>query len=223
MGRPIEITRLEHSATALREIAAKTQDGAVVRRLLAIALVLEGHSREEAARLNGMDRQVLRDWVHRYNADGVAGLRSRWGPGRPPALNQSQMEELRSLVLEGPDLARNGVVRWRCAELRTEIAARWSVTVSEGTVGKLLHRLRMTRLQPRPYLPRPPASRSRCGSRTKPASGRRDHWSISGHRWAHVRRCCATIVMTQSICSARSVSSALSARPSSCRLPIPRR
>ncbi len=68
MGRPIEITRLEHLSTALRELAAKTQDGAVVRRLLAIALVLEGHSREEAARLSGMDRQILRDWVHRYTA-----------------------------------------------------------------------------------------------------------------------------------------------------------
>ena len=169
MGRPVKITRLEHSATALRELAARTQDGAVVRRLLAIALVLDGHSREAAARLNGMDRQVLRDWVHRYNADGVAGSHSRWGPGRPPALNESQMEELRSLVLEGPDLARNGVVRWRCADLRTEIAARWSVTVSEGTVGKLLHRLGMTRLQPRPHHPKKDAAVQETFKKTSPA------------------------------------------------------
>jgi transposase len=169
MGRPIEITRLEHSATALRELAAKTQDGAVVRRLLALALILEGHSREAAARHNGMDRQTLRDWVHRYNADGVAGLRSRWGPGRPPALNESQMEGLRSLVLEGPDLARNGVVRWRCVDLCAEIAARWSVTVSEGTVGKLLRRLRMTRLQPRPYHPKKDAAAQETFKKTSPA------------------------------------------------------
>ena len=71
---------------------------------------------------------------------------------------QAQMAELRSLVLEGPDLERNGVVRWRCADLRAEIAARWSVTVTEGTVGKLLHRLRMTRLQPRPYHPKKDAA-----------------------------------------------------------------
>ena len=79
MGRPIEITRLEHSATALRELAARTHDGAVVRRLLGIALILEGHRREEAARLSGMDRQTLRDWAHRYNTDGVA-----LGCGTPP-------------------------------------------------------------------------------------------------------------------------------------------
>jgi hypothetical protein len=54
------------------------------------------------------------------------------------------MAELRSLVLEGPDPERNKVVRWRCADLRAEIAARWSVTLTKGTVGKLLRRLRMT-------------------------------------------------------------------------------
>ena len=52
MGRPIEITRFDLTATELRDLAAKTQDGAVVRRLLAIALVLEGHPREAAAQLN---------------------------------------------------------------------------------------------------------------------------------------------------------------------------
>lgn len=98
MGQPIEITRTDLSAPALRALAGKTDDGAVVRRLLAIALVLEGRCRIEAASMNGMTRQTLRDWVHRYNADGVAGLRSRTGPGRPPFLTDAQMEELREMV-----------------------------------------------------------------------------------------------------------------------------
>jgi transposase len=158
MGKAIEITRLELSASELRDLAARTRDGAVVRRLLGIALILDGYSREEAARLSGMDRQTLRDWAHRYNADGVAGLSSRWSMGRRPALNEVQMAELRSLVLEGPDLERNEVVRWRCVDLRAEIAARWSITLTKGTVGKLLRRLRMTRLQPRPYHPKKDAA-----------------------------------------------------------------
>src|SRR5271166_1029889 len=90
MGRPIEITRDEHSATALRELAARTHDGAVVRRLGGIALILEGHPREAAARLSGTDRQTLSDWAHRYNADGVAGLSSRCSRGRPPALSGAE-------------------------------------------------------------------------------------------------------------------------------------
>ena len=127
MGKPIEVSRQELSAGELRACAAGTRDGAVVRRLLAIALILEGHCRTEAARLNGMDRQTLRDWVHRYNDEGVSGLRSRLSPGRPGALNEAQLEELRTMVLDGPDPERHQVIRWRCADLRDEIAARWSI------------------------------------------------------------------------------------------------
>ena len=80
MGRPIEITRTELSAPDIRALAARIGDGAVVRRLLAIAMLLEGRSREEEAALNGMTRQTLRDRVHRFNAEGGRGC----GPGPAP-------------------------------------------------------------------------------------------------------------------------------------------
>lgn len=166
MGKPIEITCLDFSPAALRELAAHERDGAVVRRLLALAMILDGASREEAAQLNGMDRQTLRDWVHRYNRDGVEGLRSHDIPGRPPALNRGQMDELRIMVLEGPDPQRNQVYRWRCADLRDEIALRWSVMLTERSVGRLLHRLNMTRLQPRPYHPKKDAAAQEAYKKT---------------------------------------------------------
>src|SRR3546814_178849 len=65
MGARLEITRRDHTSTELRALSGRCCDGAQVRRLLALALVLEGHSRTEAARLSGMDRQTLRDWVDR--------------------------------------------------------------------------------------------------------------------------------------------------------------
>jgi transposase len=154
MGQAIGITRTDVSAAALRALAGKSDDGAVVRRLLAVALVLEGRSREAAASLNGMTRQTLSDWVHRYNAEGVEGLCSRTSPGRPPILTDARMEELREMVLKGPDPERHAVVRWRCVDLCDEIAERWSVRVCEQTMGKWLRRLAMTRLQPRPYHPK---------------------------------------------------------------------
>lgn len=154
MGQPIEMTRTDLSAEQLRAIAGRSTDGATVRRLLAIALLLDGRSRDEAATLNGMTRQTLRDWVHRYNAEGVRGLRSRSGPGRPPRLTPSGMEEFREMVVQGPDPERHMVVRWRCADLREEVAARFSVTVCEQTIGRWLRQLGMTRLQPRPVHPR---------------------------------------------------------------------
>lgn len=65
----------------------------VARRLLAIANALSGMSREAAARSAGMDRQTLRDWVIRYNADGIEGHADRWGDGRPPRLDADQQAE----------------------------------------------------------------------------------------------------------------------------------
>jgi len=74
MGTAVRVTRGDLTALELRVTAAKCKDGAQARRILALALVLEGRSRTEAAALNGMDRQTLSDWVHRYNADGIEGL-----------------------------------------------------------------------------------------------------------------------------------------------------
>ena len=150
----VAITRDDLDSAGLRAAAAGTRDVRQARRLLALAMVLDGHPRQLAAQAGGMDRQVLRDWVHRYNAQGVEGLRDVPRSGRPAALSAEQMQELEGLVLAGPDLARDGVVRWRCVDLQGQIKTKFKVEVHERTVGKLLRRLRMTRLQPRPYHPK---------------------------------------------------------------------
>src|SRR5215204_1303920 len=107
MSAALGITRMEYTSTDLRAVASKCADGAQVRRLLALALVLDGYPRSEAAALNGMDRQTLRDWVHRYNAEGVEGLKSRPRSGRPCALDEGRQAALKALVLRGPKLERD--------------------------------------------------------------------------------------------------------------------
>jgi len=172
MGAAVKIARGEHTAAQLRALAANCHDGAQVRRLLALALVLEGCPRSQAAEQNAMDRQTLRDWVHRYNDHGVDGLRSRHGPGPIPALNEQQMAELKALVLKGPDPANDNVVRWRCIDLREEVARRFNVTVHESTIGKWLHQLGLTRLQPRPFHPKKDAAAQDAFKKTSPT------WSV---------------------------------------------
>ena len=193
MGAPLEITRTDYTAEELRGLSGRCSDGAQVRRILALAMVLEGRSRTEAAELGGMDRQTLRDWVHRYNGEGIAGLKSRKAPGRAASLTALQRAELLDLVLAGPDPEVHGVVRWRCVDLKAEVARRFCVEVHENTIARWLHELGLTRLQPRPVHPRkdpeaeatfkktspiwsgprsptaPPAARLRSGSRMKRA------------------------------------------------------
>src|SRR5919199_2423334 len=104
--------------------------------MLAPALVLEGCSREDAARAAGMDRRTLRDRVHRYNAEGLPGLRDRPRPGRRPRLTPEQGAELAAVVERGPDPDRDGVVRWRRVDLQAPIEARFAVRLHERSVGK---------------------------------------------------------------------------------------
>ena len=246
MGAALSIRRDDQTAAKLRAVAARCGDGAQVRRILAIALVLEGGSRTEAARQTGMDRQTLRDWVRRYNEEGIDGLKSRSAPGRVAALSEPQMTELKALVINGPDPAEHKVVRWRCADLREEIALRFSVEVHESTVGKWLRQLGLTRLQPRPFHPKknaeaqqvfktasriwcekrcsnpPPAPPSRFGFKTKREWARKAVTPMSGRQKAPAHPWCAMSVMTPPTCSARSALSVVLVLRSSCRRSIPK-
>ena len=118
MGAAVAVTRREFTPAQLRAAACAVEEPAQVRRLLAIALVLEDVPRRQAAAQCGMDRQTLPDWVHRYNEAGIAGLRSRSCPGRAPLLTPEQKAELRALVVAGPDPERDtvyGGAAWTCA------------------------------------------------------------------------------------------------------------
>ena len=164
----VAITRTDLSARELRAAAAKTADAKVARRLLALAQVLEGTERKTAAETCGMDRQTLRDWVHRYNAEGLEGLSNRRSPGPPPRLSPAQKAELARIVREGPDLAVDGVVRWRRVDLQRRIEARFGVKMHERTVGKQLAALGFRRLSVRPQHPKSDPDAQETFKKTSP-------------------------------------------------------
>lgn len=149
----LEITRKDFTADELRAAARHCKDTRQARRLLAIALVLEGASRQDAARAAGMDRQTLRDWVHRYNADGIEGLVDKPRSGRPPQLKEAQLRKLDAVIEKGPDVATDKVVRWRCVDLKEVIKTRFNVEISERHVGRILNERGYRRLSVRPRHP----------------------------------------------------------------------
>jgi transposase len=110
-------------------------------------------SRTEAARIGGMDRQTLRDWVHRFNERGLDGLKDSWSRGNPSRLSPAQQTELARLVETGPDRAVHGVVRWRRIDLQRVISERFGVIYHERTVGKVLKQLGFSHISARPRHP----------------------------------------------------------------------
>ena len=154
MAVGIAITRKDESAGALRRMARLCRNVAQARRLLAIALVMDGHSRTDAATAGGMDRQSLRDWVHRFNAEGPAGLVDKARSGRPSRLSADQLKELDAVVEAGPDVEIDGVVRWRCVDLQRVIAEKYKVKLCERSVGRILNDRGFRHVSVRPQHPK---------------------------------------------------------------------
>lgn len=152
MGSAVKLGE-DYSADALRRLARASKDVRQSSRLLSLAAVVDGMSRADAARLGGMDRQTLRDWVYRFNASGPEGLVDQWSAGPPSRLSVEQQAELAAIVEEGPDRAVDGVVRWRRVDLKRVIKERFGVDYDTRYVGKLLHRLGFAKLSVRPQHP----------------------------------------------------------------------
>jgi transposase len=115
--------REDYSAAELRALARRSKNVNQSRRLLSLAAVRDGMDRGAAAKIGGMDRQTLRDWVHRFNGSGPEGLIDNWTDGPKPRLSADQLAQFAQLVEAGPDREKDGVVRWRRLDLKRVIAA----------------------------------------------------------------------------------------------------
>jgi len=172
MGAAVGV-REDFGAAELRRLAAKAKDGAQARRLLALAAVGDGMNRTEAARIGGMDRQTLRDWVHRFNQHGPDGLLDVKPPGRRPKLSDEQKEALKQLVEAGPDPEKDGVVRWRCVDLKRVVGQRFGVDLSEVSLGRVLKKLGFSHISARPRHPVQDPEAIAAFKKTSPLGSRR--------------------------------------------------
>lgn len=142
--------RGDYSAMDLRRLARRCSDGEQVRRLLALASILEGGSRTEAAKIGGVTLQIVRDWVIRFNAEGPDGLKSRKAPGKPPILNDEQRRALAEVVDAGPIPAAHGVVRWRLIDLAQWIWDEFGLSISKQSLSREMRALGFRKLSARP-------------------------------------------------------------------------
>jgi transposase len=149
MGRAVSV-RADYTAGEVRRLAKRAKDAAQARRLLAIAAVIDGASRTEAAKVGGMDRQTLRDWVIRFNDQGPEGLINIPSPGVPPKLDAAHRAFLARIVEEGPTPAIHGVVRWRACDLIMQLHEEFGLSVSDDTIYRALKDLRFSHVSARP-------------------------------------------------------------------------
>lgn len=142
--------RSDYTSADLRQFARRSDDADQVRRLLAVALILDGGSRSEAGKVAGVTLQIVRDWVLRFNEGGPDGLATRKAPGRAAILNDEQRAQLAAIVEAGPIPAAHGVVRWRLADLTQWIWDEFALSVTRHTLGRELRAMGYRKLSARP-------------------------------------------------------------------------
>jgi transposase len=96
---------------------------------------------ESTAKIGGMDRQTLRDWVIRLNEQGADGVINIPSPGMPPKLNATHRAFLARIVEEGPIAAIHGVVRWRACDPIMRLHGEFGLSVSDDTIYRALRNL----------------------------------------------------------------------------------
>ena len=172
MGHAIPV-RTDYTAGQVRRIAQRAKDAAQARRLLAIAAVLDGASREEAAKIGGMDRQTLRDWVIRFNEQGPDGLINIPSPGVPPKLNALHKAFLAQIVEEGPIPGIHRVVRWRACDLIMRLHEQFGLSVSDDTIYRALKKLGFSHMSARPKAYKQNAEAMEAFKKTSPSVWRK--------------------------------------------------
>ena len=130
--------RSDFTSADLRQFSRRCGDADQVRRVLAVALILDGGSRSDAARMADVTLQIVRDWVLRFNEGGPEGLATRKAPGRASILNDEQRAHLAEQVEAGPIPAAHGVVRWRLVDLAQWIWDEFDLSVTRFTLGREL-------------------------------------------------------------------------------------
>jgi transposase len=181
MGHAIAV-RSDYTADEVRRLAKRAKDAAQARRLLAIAAALEGALRAEAAKIGGMDRQTLRDWVIRFNEQGPDGLVNIPSPGVPPKLDATHKAFLSRIVEEGPIPAVHGVVRWRACDLIMRLHEEFGLSVSDDTIYRALKALGFSHLSARPKAYKQDGEAMATFKKTFPPAWRK---SVRGFSRAH--------------------------------------
>ena len=161
MSAATPITWTAHTADELHALSRHCGDAKQASRARALAMIMEGASRTEAARAQGMELQILRDWVLRYNTEGFDGLADLPRGGSEGRLTDAQIAESGAWVEAGPELERDGVTRWRVQDIVRKIEEAFGVIYTESGARMMLRRAGFRFVSGRPVHPKADAERQR--------------------------------------------------------------
>lgn len=141
MGKPVlKITRSKPEE--IKELLNSDSAFIVATRLNMVYQVAKGLSSREVAKMYGISFKQVTNWVHRFEESGIMGLYDLSGRGRKSILSESDLENIRSVVLnELPTKFGYGRKRWSGPILLEWINRTYNTQYQSAQVYKLLNRI----------------------------------------------------------------------------------
>jgi transposase len=139
-------------AAELRRLARR-ESGRVCQRVLMIANMLEGMEHEAAARLARLSRSAAYEWHNCYQEEGIEGLRDPPRPGRQVRVDAVTSTRFKERIVAGAALQRDGVVAFHGVDAQRILREEFEIDCSLSRAYRLLHRIKLSWLAPRPRHP----------------------------------------------------------------------
>lgn len=154
----VYVRDLSEAERLLLKQQARRAVGRVADRIRMVLLSSRGYSVPEIARIFECDEATVREWIRRFEAEGLPGLKDRPREGRPLRADAAARERLRRTVQAGPKSAGYSGGTWTVLLLQIHLIAVEGLHLSCATVRRLLVRLEFRWRRPKLVLPTDPAA-----------------------------------------------------------------
>ncbi len=141
MGRP-RLQLKNYNSESILSIMKGSKDYIVGVRLLAVYQVSLGKSPRELEDIFQTTFKQITSWVHRFDEEGIEGLKDKPGKGRKSKLSDEQFDRVKQLLLnEEPEEYGYNTATWTGPLVRDWIKEHFGVEYKDAQVYNILHRL----------------------------------------------------------------------------------
>ena len=150
--KALTISDAETMIFALQDEIRRSQEARYDHRLHAVLLVAQGVTCTEAAALLGDAPRTVQYWIHRFEAEGFAGLADADRSGRPKKLSEQQLDEIGKVLRESPRKTGLTTNIWDGKTLSIFIRQQYAVDLGVRQCQRLFRRLGFRLRKPRPII-----------------------------------------------------------------------
>lgn len=166
--RPMVIADAETVCLALQDEIRRSDESRYDHRLHGLLLVAQGMTCPEVGRLLGDSVRTVQYWVHRFDAEGLAGLTEADRPGRPGRLDERQLAMVAKVLRESPTAVGLETNLWDGKTLSGFIERRWKIRLGARQCQRLFRRLGFRLRKPRPVIAKADVERQLAHKKTPP-------------------------------------------------------